>query len=309
MPRRLALLTLVFAASALTLPPLAHAAIPYFGPIIPDIASQYGDMQTCPLGWGALIDVINNLISFGITLAIVGVAPLMIAYSGFLMVIEPASPGGRNKAKTILTNTIVGIVIALASWLIVDAVMAALTQNGQPFGTNWSQLVNSGGLDPCLNESKAFQQSATAGPTATALPAGVTVTPGQYSPSMAANYADAHALSGSSGQCALYVRKALAAGGLTSFDSTHPVDAKDYGPYLGSAGFSEVSTGGYTPQEGDVAVFQPYAGDPNNAGHIQIYDGSHWVSDFVQSGNYGIYPGPGYQSAQASYAVYRWPGS
>ena len=143
---------LFVAVAVFSLPPLAHAAIPFFGPILP------ANIQTCPASWGGFMEVINNLISFGITLAIVGVAPLMIAYSGFLMVIEPASPGGRNKAKTILTNTIVGIVIALASWLIVDAIMAVL-YNPSSFGSTWSELITSGNMGPCLSVATSFNQT------------------------------------------------------------------------------------------------------------------------------------------------------
>jgi len=50
----------------------------------------------------------------------------MIAYAGFLLVVDSVSPGGIQKAKSILQNTIIGIVVALAAWVIVDALMAVL---------------------------------------------------------------------------------------------------------------------------------------------------------------------------------------
>jgi len=133
--------------------PLATNAggIPFFGPIIP----QEGTQAVCAAGWGMIITVFNNLISVLITLAIVFVAPLMIAYSGFLYVINPVNPAGRSQANGILTRTIVGIVIALAGWMIVDAIMAVLYEanaedsSGNAWGT-WTSLITSGNLPPCI---------------------------------------------------------------------------------------------------------------------------------------------------------------
>lgn len=127
------------------LPQFAHAAIPFFGPIIP------GGQNVCPAGWGMFMTVINNIISFLITIAIVFVAPIMIAYSGFLMVMNQGNAGGLGKAKEILTNTILGIIISLAGWMIVDMFMAVLYNPGNAGGT-WSSLITSSG-DECLSQA------------------------------------------------------------------------------------------------------------------------------------------------------------
>ncbi|MDO8700276.1 MAG: hypothetical protein Q7J56_01205, partial [Deltaproteobacteria bacterium] len=109
---------LIFVVGSLALPLAAHAGIPFFGPIIPNAVVQYEDPVThktitttenvCAAGWGMVITVVNNIIALLITLAIVFVAPLMIAWSGFLFVVNPVDPSGIAKAKSILTNTIVG---------------------------------------------------------------------------------------------------------------------------------------------------------------------------------------------------------
>ncbi len=168
MRSRASLLVLFLAISSLALPHFTHAGgIPYFGPIVPENINQ------CAAGWSALIVVINNIISFLITIAIVFVAPIMIAYAGFLYVVNPLDPGGINKAKGILTNTILGIVVALSAWMIVDAVMAVLTPNGQPFMQNWASLVTWSG-DPCLISAGALQTLNQASPNSGALVTGVT---------------------------------------------------------------------------------------------------------------------------------------
>lgn len=158
MRSRTSLLAFFFITSLFALPFAAHAGIPFFGPIVPP------EVNRCAAGWGAVIDVINRLIEFLITIAILFVAPLMIAWSGFLFVWNPVDPGGIAKAKGILTNTVVGIVIALAGWLIVAAVMAVLYDANAPVGTTggvlgtWSNIVSSGGKPFCLIQEGALQK-------------------------------------------------------------------------------------------------------------------------------------------------------
>ncbi|KKW43755.1 MAG: hypothetical protein UY97_C0008G0004 [Parcubacteria group bacterium GW2011_GWB1_57_6] len=143
----------------------ASAAIPFFGPIIPQSTNQ------CAAGWGLIMVVVNNIISFGITLAIVFVAPLMIAYAGFLFVVNPVSAGGKAKAKSILLNTVVGIVVALAGWMIVDAVMAVLYNRAATVpGTTtvlgtWSQLITTGGADICIPLAGSLRPAVAPPPT------------------------------------------------------------------------------------------------------------------------------------------------
>ena len=130
-------------AGAIVLPLLAHAAgIPFFGPLFPPEANQ------CAGGFGLLVSVVNNIISFLVTIAIVFVAPLMIAYAGFLFVVNSVNPAGKARAKQVLTNTIVGIVLSLAAWLIVNAIMAVL-YNPSTFNTTWYNLI-SGNARSCI---------------------------------------------------------------------------------------------------------------------------------------------------------------
>ncbi len=164
------LLAVVFAVSSFVLPVVAHAAIPFFGPIIP----QTGGQASCPASWGMLITVINNVIELLLTLAIVFVAPLMIAYSGFLFVVNPVNASGKEQAKKILTNTVVGIVIALAGWLIVDAIMAALYNPGASSGTTtlgrWSDIITSGGVLPCIPLAGSLNQAVPSAGVTTGIP-------------------------------------------------------------------------------------------------------------------------------------------
>jgi len=173
------------------LPQFAHAAIPFFGPIIP----QAGSQAVCPASWGMLITVVNNIIQLLLTIAIVFVAPLMVAYAGFLFVVNPADPSGIAKAKGVLTNTIVGIVISLSAWMVVDAVMAVLYNPGNAAGT-WASLISSGGIDPCLPQagalpSSGLNQAAPSVTTGTAAAAALSSGTGACNPSLLQTFGNA----------------------------------------------------------------------------------------------------------------------
>ena len=93
----------------------------------------------------------------------------------------------------------------------------------------------------------------------------------------------------SSGKCAMYVRQFLEAGGL---DLTgHPVSAKDYASFLPKLGFVNIANIASRAEQtkftendvipGDVAVMEH-----GQHGHICMYTGKYWVSDFIQNNMY-----------------------
>lgn len=100
-------------------------------------------------------------------------------------------------------------------------------------------------------------------------------------------------------RCGEYTRQAIEAGGVTL---DRHADAKDYGSSLESVGFSRVadpsSMNGYAPQRGDVAVFGAPGG--SGSGHMQMYNGSQWVSDFRQNNFL-----PGRKYGGTPYTIYR----
>lgn len=111
---------------------------------------------------------------------------------------------------------------------------------------------------------------------------------------------NSNAQSGSLGKCAKYVRLAINAGGIAT--PGNPVSAKDYKGYLEKFGFKQVSTSSY--QKGDIAVFEAFQGDKkyHEHGHIQMYNGSQWVSDFKQR---DFWAGGDYRKHQPGHVIYR----
>ncbi|WP_201529474.1 CHAP domain-containing protein [Psychrobacter frigidicola] len=98
-------------------------------------------------------------------------------------------------------------------------------------------------------------------------------------PAIAAARASSVARSRSSGYCARYVRKALQSAGYEFRPNPSAYQYASRGT-LSSAGFSKISNN-MQPQVGDVVVYDRSSRHPH--GHIQIFDGGDWVSDFRQN--------------------------
>jgi len=103
---------------------------------------------------------------------------------------------------------------------------------------------------------------------------------GTFNKNELSNWMDAHALTRSTHHCAMYCRLGMEAAGLNTADRPQSGDAGDYGPFLLRHGAQTISQDSYIPQVGDVVVFDKTSQHP--FGHIEMYDGHHWVSDFMQ---------------------------
>ncbi|EKT60811.1 hypothetical protein OOA_12273, partial [Providencia burhodogranariea DSM 19968] len=121
------------------------------------------------------------------------------------------------------------------------------------------------------------------------------------------------------GECAKYVKLALIHGG-ASIENSGIRSAKDYGPWLIENGFTPVpgakaqkegiSYSLLGQQKGDIVIIERLK-KPNKPesihGHIALFDGKHWVSDFVQQR--GFYPNQEYRDEGTSFVLYRYSGN
>lgn len=113
----------------------------------------------------------------------------------------------------------------------------------------------------------------------------------------AVEYLNANARPHSVSRCAEFVRLAIEAGGLRLLRAN---SAKDYGRSLEIAGFAII--GPTLPTPGDVVIIQPCPGQRH--GHMAMYNGSNWVSDFKQM--HGLYPGPAYRRLKPDFSIYQY---
>lgn len=112
----------------------------------------------------------------------------------------------------------------------------------------------------------------------------------------AARYATENAAKKSVGLCAMYVRKAMVAGGIPLYQGGNAWHYKYLLPILG---FEEIDKK-EEKMIGDIVVFQPIG--KRRFGHIAIWNGKQWVSDFKQR---SIIVHSDYTKKECEYAIYR----
>lgn len=102
-----------------------------------------------------------------------------------------------------------------------------------------------------------------------------------YSNDKAVAMVNANAQTYSRGLCAMYVRAAIEHGGVPTFG--FPGNAYEYPDFLKDLDFKQIATHktkNYKPQKGDIMVFNAKKG--HRSGHIAMYNGKLWISDFKQ---------------------------
>ena len=104
----------------------------------------------------------------------------------------------------------------------------------------------------------------------------------------AADYATGHALKASAQKCAEYVNNALRAQGIKIWGHGRDVA----GNLLKTGKFQSIAYNGkYIAQKGDVMSIPSIAGHPY--GHVAIFNGEYWVSDYIQTNKRGNTAAPG----------------
>jgi hypothetical protein len=127
--------------SSVALPLMASAAwstpniwgVPpgYWGPLV-SCTGNYINAGTLPpcTSLCDLIDTIINVIYFGMSIAIFIIAPICIVIGGIMILLGGANPGMLESGKKALTGAIIGLIIVLCSYLIVNTVLTVLNLTG-----------------------------------------------------------------------------------------------------------------------------------------------------------------------------------
>lgn len=171
--------------------PTYAATAPFFGPIVP--AACHCDNQTIQGAtsgattansapdYGCVLTVIQNLVNFGITLSTI-LFTIYLVITGFSFITSAGSSEARSRAKTRFTNVLIGLIVLLCAWLIVNYVMNVL-YNGT-FGS-WDSILagDPAGADHCIAPSQP--KAITAGSVASNL---TTTQPGTSSPGGSAGF-------------------------------------------------------------------------------------------------------------------------
>ncbi len=104
--------------------------------LMPVLSSSAGlvpcDGSDCD--FNAFMNLINNVIHFIFVYLAVPLCAIMFAYAGILLVTSGGSTEARGKAKTIFTNSALGLIIAAAAFLIIRTLLSILGYDGAWIG-------------------------------------------------------------------------------------------------------------------------------------------------------------------------------
>lgn len=77
-----------------------------------------------------LAQLVSNIINFAIGLSI-PLAAVLFAWAGILYFSSGANPGNKEQAKGIFSNALIGFLIAITAWLVINTLLHVLLNGGQ----------------------------------------------------------------------------------------------------------------------------------------------------------------------------------
>ena len=80
--------------------------------------------------------LINDLIDYFIKYLVTPLFAILFVYAGVLYITAGGGSKNTDKAKKILVNSLVGYLLALASWLIINTILTSLGYNGPNYLAN-----------------------------------------------------------------------------------------------------------------------------------------------------------------------------
>jgi hypothetical protein len=132
-------------------PAPTHAG--FYGPIISDeckcasvSVENSSDMSVSSApAYGCVLQTLQYVVRIVITIAFV-IATLALIYAGFTWMTSAGNPGKVEQGKHLLVNTLLGIFIILAAWLLIDFVMKTIYNESSEtsFGP-WNNILAANG--------------------------------------------------------------------------------------------------------------------------------------------------------------------
>lgn len=125
-------LGLMFLCIPLSMPQVTVAQSPA-GLVTCGYAKDSYDCNFC-----TFMSMVDKIITFVFTLMVMG-AVLMLVYAGFKLVVSQGNEHAMQETKGMISNVIIGFVIVMSAWLIVDTMMKALLRTDSGFGV-WNKI-------------------------------------------------------------------------------------------------------------------------------------------------------------------------
>ncbi len=137
----------VFALLAVV--PLAVHADTIFNPIVSGECLCPGRAPD----WGCVLQTFQAAMNDFVSFAVV-IITLFIAQAGFTYMTSPTNPEKKQLANKRLLNAVIGLLIVLCAWLLIDSLMKVIYNQNSGFGP-WNSILVSNGNDLCIQPRQA----------------------------------------------------------------------------------------------------------------------------------------------------------
>jgi hypothetical protein len=87
-----------------------------------------------PCGYEDLFKMINKVINYVLYVLFIPIAAILFAYAGFMLITSGGEVGKKKKALSVFWNVGLGLVIAVASWLIINTILSIVGFDGSWIG-------------------------------------------------------------------------------------------------------------------------------------------------------------------------------
>ncbi|MEI7810280.1 MAG: hypothetical protein WCI41_01845 [bacterium] len=95
-----------------------------------DVSKQVSN----PCGFDDLLIMINKVIHYVLFVLVVPISAILFAYAGFMIVSSAGNVEKKKKAMSVFWNVGLGLIIAVASWLIISTLLSIIGYDGSWIG-------------------------------------------------------------------------------------------------------------------------------------------------------------------------------
>ncbi|MBP9715357.1 MAG: hypothetical protein KBD52_02615 [Candidatus Pacebacteria bacterium] len=104
------------------------------GHVDPDTKKPDAGIVSNPCGFNDFLTLINTVIQFILKKLVLPIAAIMFAYAGFLYLTAGGNTGQSEKAKGVFSGVAIGLIIAVAAYLIISTLLSLLGYDGAWIG-------------------------------------------------------------------------------------------------------------------------------------------------------------------------------
>ena len=120
--------------------PLAAMAGNFSGPLVPCGREGQSMCTLCDL-----FTMVQTIIDF-VSAGIIVLAVIFITFGGFMILLAGANPGNMETGKKIITNAVIGVIIALLAWTVINVIFNTLVSKDKDrFPAPWNKIECVGG--------------------------------------------------------------------------------------------------------------------------------------------------------------------